>query len=211
MIYTHYRFTDAGSTQTLQIILLDTRTFRDPLTRGRLSTWKNDYIPNPDPALTMLGAAQWAWLEERLREPADFRIIGTSTQFAHQHNGYESWTNFPHEIYRMVNLIKETRAEGVVFISGDVHWGELSVLEIKGGYPLHDLTASGINQSWGSVEPNQNRHGDVFRQHHFGLIDIDWDRDDPTIKLQVRDIDGNARVEKTIARSELTFPEKDPG
>ncbi len=31
-----------------------------------------------------------------------FRIIGTSIQFAHQHNGWESWTNLPSEIYKMV-------------------------------------------------------------------------------------------------------------
>ena len=47
-------------------------------------------------------------LKERLLEPADIRIIGSSSQFSHQHNGYESWTNLPGEVYRMVDLIKET-------------------------------------------------------------------------------------------------------
>ena len=87
-----------------------------------------------------------------------------------------------------------------------MHWGELSVLKIKGGYPLHDLTASGINKSWGSVEPNQNRHGEVYREHHFGLIDIDWEASDPTITLQIKDLQGVTRVQKTIPHSTLTFP-----
>lgn len=213
-IYTHYHFTDPATKRSLQIILLDTRTFRDGLTHGRLSSWKNDYIPNPDPAKTILGQAQWAWLKERLQEPADVRIIASSIQFCHQHNGWESWTNLPSELYKMVDLIKETRAEGVLFISGDVHWGELSVLKIKDGYPLHDLTASGLNRTWDSVEPNQNRHGEVYRKHHYGVIDIDWKLEDPTITLQVKDLEGITQVQKTVARSALTFPkpaaEKNP-
>ena len=209
-IYTHYNFADDASGRRLQIIMLDTRSFRDPLTRGRLSSWKNDYIPNPDPEKTILGEAQWEWLRARLEEPADLRIIGTSIQFGHQHNGWESWTNLPGEVYKMVELIKDTRAEGVVFISGDVHWGEISALEIIGGYPLHDLTASGLNRTWDTVEPNQNRQGDVYRKHHYGCIEIDWELEDPTVTLQIKDIEGTTQIEKAIALSTLKFPAPPP-
>ncbi len=204
-IYTHYTFTDRETDRTLQIIMLDTRTFRDSLTRSKLKSWKNDYLPNSDPAKTFLGEAQWAWLKERFEEPADVRIVATSIQFGHQHNGWESWTNFPSELYKMVDLIKETKAEGVVFISGDVHWGELSILPVKGGYPIHDLTASGLNRTWTTVEPNQNRHGEVYRKHHYGVIDIDWEKEDPTITFQIKDLEGVTQMQKTISQSLLTF------
>ena len=203
-IYTSYRFGDAG--RRLQIILLDTRTFRTPLAKNEgLSSWKNDYHPDPNPENTFLGDAQWAWLKERLQEQADLRIIGTSIQFGHQHNGWESWTNFPSEIRRMVALIKETKANGVVFISGDVHWGELSVLQPEGCYPLHDLTASGINQEWDILEPNRNRHGAACMDHHFGLIEIDWSAEHPSVSLRIHDITGGKRVEKTVQLSDLSF------
>jgi alkaline phosphatase D len=205
-IYTSYVFADESIGKRLQVILLDTRTFRDPLTRNELSSWRNDYRPDSDRSKTFLGDAQWKWLGERLREPADLRIIGTSIQFAHQHNGWESWTNFPHEVHRMVDLIKDCNANGVVFISGDVHWGELSVLRPPSGYPLYDVTASGINQEWDELEPNQNRIGEACMDHHFGMIEIDWTRADPAMSLRIHDYSGRARVRKTVRQSELKLP-----
>src|SRR5437762_9465916 len=55
----------------VQIILLDTRYFRSPLKRTA-----NGFAPSTDPAATVLGPAQWQWLEEQLRLPADLRLIG---------------------------------------------------------------------------------------------------------------------------------------
>ncbi len=204
-IYTSYRFADPAGKRTLQIILLDTRTFRTPLTKNTTSSYKNDYRPDSNPANTFLGEAQWTWLEERLREPADLRLIGTSIQFGHEYNGWESWTNFPTEVDKMVRLIVATKAEGVVFLSGDVHWGELSVLKAPNCYPLHDLTASGINTEWDSVEPNRNRVGEACREHHFGLIEIDWAATDPAVALQIRDGTGRTRVKSTVRLSRLKF------
>lgn len=206
-IYGAHRFTDGQ--HTLQVILLDTRTFRDPLKRTpklRLpgSPLKNDYQPDPDPAKTLLGERQWEWLEEQLREPADLRIVCSSIQFAHEYNGWESWTNLPAEQQRMLDLIRSTRANGVVFISGDVHWGEISRREIPGGYPLYDVTASGITETWPTVEPNRFRvpdttAGSVVRQNHFGQIDIDWQAAAPRITLQIIDRHGKAWNTTAIA------------
>ncbi len=109
-IYASYRFEDKAVGKTLQVILLDTRSFRDPPLVSPLTSWKNDYLPDTDPTKTILGDVQWKWLEERLKEPADLRIIGSSIQFSHEYNGWESWTNFPRELLKMVDLIKSTKA-----------------------------------------------------------------------------------------------------
>ena len=204
-IYTSYRFGDSTSGKSLQVILLDTRTFRDSPLKSPLSSWKNDYLPDTNPEKTLLGAAQWAWLRERLQEPADLRVIGSSIQFGHEYNGWESWTNFPVELMRMVDLIRETRANGVVFISGDVHWGELSVLRPPNCYPLYDVTASGLNRDWENVEPNQNRIGDACMDFHFGMLEIQW-TGNPSVQLRVHDMTGRARVRKSVRLSELQFP-----
>lgn len=92
----------------------------------------------------------------------------------------------------MIELIKECNANGVVFISGDVHWGELLLLKPPACYPLYDLTASGINQEWDELEPNQNRIGEDCMDHHFGMIEIDWTQEDPQVSLRIHDFSGRA-------------------
>ncbi len=203
-IYTVYLFEESG--KRLQLILLDTRTFRDDLLRNdRVPPHKHDYRPNPNPDSTLLGEAQWRWLEAQLRVPADLRIVASSIQFAHEYNGWESWTNVPHEQARLLELIRSTGASGVVFISGDVHWGEISRLDASGLYPIYDVTSSGLTETWPSVDPNRNRIGAVVRENNFGLIDIDWSVDDPVVTLALYDVTGALRNEVQLRLSEIGF------
>ncbi|MDZ4688815.1 MAG: alkaline phosphatase D family protein, partial [Planctomycetaceae bacterium] len=123
-IYGVHRFEQNG--RALQLLLLDTRMFRDPLLRNPKpipagSPLKNDYQPDDSADKTFLGVEQWAWLKDQLTQPADVRIIASSIQFGHEYNGFESWTNLPREQTKMIELITSTRANGVVFLSGDVH------------------------------------------------------------------------------------------
>lgn len=202
-IYTSHLFQDNG--HTLQIILLDTRTFRDKLL-PRIKGWKNDYRPNSKGDSTFLGARQWAWLEEEFKKPAELRIIASSNQFAHEYNGWESWTNVPRERERMLTLIKKTKASGVMFISGDVHWGEMSVLQTEDMYPITDVTSSGLTQTWPNTEPNSNRMGDVVRENNFGLIEIDWeDAPEPEVTLQLINLEGESKVKEVITLSAISF------
>jgi alkaline phosphatase D len=191
----------------VQVILLDTRSFRDPLAKnprvGREKSWKNDYHPDPNPEKTLLGKDQWDWLEAELKQPADVRVLASSIQFAHEYNGYESWTNLPSEQAKLLDLLRRTKANGVVFISGDVHWGEISTLSAEGLYPLHDVTSSGLTETWPSIEPNHNRFGDPVRENNFGLIEIDWEQEDPSLTLQLIDVKGTIRVKKVVKLSEL--------
>ncbi len=190
----------------VQVILLDTRTFRDNLmAAGVEKPWKNDYKPNTDPDSTFLGKQQWEWLETQFQQPAKLRIIASSNQFSHEYNGFESWTNVPHEQQKMLDLIIKTKANGVVFISGDVHWGELSKMKNEGGYPVYDITSSGLTEVWESVEPNKNRLGEVVREINFGMINIDWSMPDAGLTFQIIDINGTAKVEYKIKLSGLAF------
>ena len=185
---------------------MDTRTFRDDLVlSGGNKQWKNDYKPNTNRDSTFLGAEQWLWLETQFLVPAKVRIIASSNQFSHEYNGYESWTNVPYEQQRMLDMIKKTKANGVVFISGDVHWGELSKMENDGAYPIYDITSSGITEVWETVEPNKNRIGEVVRENNFGMITIDWTKSDPELTFQLFDIIPTTRVEYKINLSELNF------
>src|SRR5207247_2149539 len=111
----------------LQVILLDTRYFRSPLkvTDQPDAPGKERYVPDDDPGKTMLGETQWGWLAQRLREPAELRLIVSSTQLVAEGHGWERWGNFPRERQRFYDLIRDTRANGVMVLSGDRHIGAI--------------------------------------------------------------------------------------
>lgn len=200
------------SGKKIQIIFPDLRTFRDKLIpyngnrKGQKGyEYELEYSPYTTSDSTMLGETQWKWLEEQLMMPADVKIIASSTQFSITHNGYEAWANFPHEQQRFVELIKKTKANGVIFISGDVHYAELSKLKVDQGYPLYDLTSSGITSTWDFATPNDNRVEGAVMENNYGLVIIDWEKADPEITLQIHDVAKKKRIDKTIKLSELKF------
>ncbi|MEZ4298679.1 MAG: alkaline phosphatase D family protein [Polyangiaceae bacterium] len=204
-LYTSYLYDQPGA-GVLQVILLDTRWFRDPLDDTTdFVNYKNDYQPTPDTTRTFLGEDQWAWLEEELKKPADVRILGTSIQFGHSYNGWESWNNMPHERQRMIDLIKSTGAESLVFISGDVHWGELSKVTAPGVYPLYDMTSSGITETWFDIDDNDNRIGEAEAKNNYGFIEIQWGETDHTLTLGLINKDGDTSISQKLSTSELRF------
>ena len=152
----------------------------------------------------MLGKHQWIWLENELKKPADVRIICTGTQFGIEWNGYEAWANFPNERKRMVELIKSTKANGVLFISGDVHYSEISKLDTT-FYPLYDFTSSGLSSTWHFATPNKNRIEGPIMENHFGLINIYWEQNNTNIKMETWDVNDNQRIEYTIPLNSLQF------
>jgi alkaline phosphatase D len=200
-VYDSYLFGPIG--KRVQVILFDTRYFRSALATGENNVLPSGgkYIPHPDPDVTMLGEAQWKWLEEQLRVPADLRIIGSSIQFISEFSGAEAWANMPREKKRMLDLLKTTQANGVLFISGDRHWAELSRIDREGDYPLYDLTSSALTEEHkrGTPTPNRFREGPTFHETNVGLITIDWQRRGPVVFLHVLDVKGITRIEKRIA------------
>ena len=79
----------------VQIILLDTRYFRDDFRRSEKRS--AGYIPDADRAKSLLGSAQWAWLEAELRKPADVRLLVSSIQALTEDHGWERWGHLPRE------------------------------------------------------------------------------------------------------------------
>ncbi len=209
-IYTSYMYEFNG--KKLQVILLDGRTFRDnqtPYTKelegDKRFFYEKDYGKTLHPDSTFLGKDQWIWLEKELQKPADLRIIGSGSQFGIEYNSYESWANFPLEQQKMIELIKKTKANGVLFLSGDVHYAEISKMLVPDMYPIYDVTSSGLSSKWHFATPNKNRIEGPVMENHFGLLTIDWEHKNPMIKMEVWDINNNQRFEYTIRLDELQF------
>lgn len=204
-VYTSYLFGPEG--KRVQIILLDSRYFRSALKKGPKPPYPRmgRYLPAEDPNATMLGEKQWTWLESELQKPADLRFLGLSTQFVCAHDGYEAWSNMPREKERLLELIRKTKSEGLVLLSGDSHHGELHLGEYHDIYQLWEFTSSGINQGLGATE-DQTRVGPAIPVANFGVVNINWDKE--TVRVTVRSQNKDHLVERTINFGELTFAEK---
>ena len=200
----------------VQVILLDVRYHRSPLTdveaENRAQGIAGPYGPSTDPNATVLGEEQWQWLEQRLREPAELRVVASGIQLLAEEHGFEKWANFPRERARFLELVERTGANGVVVISGDRHAAEISRLTPRNdglwpSYPLYDVTASALNRpsSWHD-ERNHHRVGGRWPEENFGLIEVDWERADPSVRLAIRDVTG-----RTVLRVDTTLSELTPG
>jgi alkaline phosphatase D len=218
-VYSASLFGPAG--KRVQLILLDTRYFRSPLISGYQSGepgegYRGIYGPNPDPNSTILGETQWRWLEEQLKVPAELRVIGSSIQLIANEHGYEMWDNFPHERKRFFKLLRDTRANGVVVLSGDRHLAEISRIHSNSeygiGYPLFDVTSSSLNAPNRNFTKSGNRFinqinsyrvGLQYFDTNFGSILIDWDQPDPVIRLQIRDEKGDVVLQQRLSLSQL--------
>jgi alkaline phosphatase D len=194
--------------QRVQIIGLDARWFRSPwkVTDERGKPGMERYVPDADPAKTMLGEAQWRWLDEQLRQPADLRLIVSGIQVIVDGHGWERWGNFPLERKRLVDLIQSTRAGGVIFLSGDRHVGalyrETGSTSFSTPYPLYEMTSSGITHPWKNAsEAGPNRLGELFTDLHFGSVDIDWAS--RSVRLSLKDLPGAERRSQRIEMAEL--------
>jgi len=158
----------------VKIIVLDTRYFRTALTPD--TETRKRFKPNVYGKGTVLGVQQWRWLAEQLgNSKADFNLIVSSIQFLSNEHGFECWGNFPHEVDRLRQLIADSKAQGVLILSGDRHISEFSKTQVTElPYPLIDFTSSGLTHSYSSFseESNPYRIGEVISTKSFGLVKL---------------------------------------
>jgi alkaline phosphatase D len=190
----------------VQFIILDTRFFRSDLSAmpyrdpGPALGW---YIPNTDNKATVLGDAQWRWLESELQQPADLRFIISSTQVLTSAHNYEGWTNFPKERERLYALLNRHRANNAIFLSGDRHAGGFYRRAVPGNNKQQwEFTSSSLNFAFGKGdeggrEPDAMRVGGFWGIPNFGQIDIDWDA--KRVAMSLRRDDGSLIEEQVIS------------
>lgn len=180
---------------SVNVILLDTRYFRSDLMKSQEKGKRYDANRKG----TVLGEAQWKWLEGELKNSkADFNVIVSSIQFLSAEHGFETWGNFPEEMERLIGLISSSAAENIVLLSGDRHISEFSKTEIPSlKYPLIDFTSSGLTHTYTSFsgEPNQYRVGEVVSDLSFGLLFFDFR--EKKITMQMRGV-GNRLQQELI-------------
>lgn len=187
-----------SGTQRVKVILLDTRWFRDPLTRTAPPNPR--YLPSPDG--DVLGEEQWLWLREELsRNEADFHVIVSSIQVVASEHRFEKWANFPSALDRLYELLSETSPNRPIFISGDRHVSEFSAQTVEGyDRPIIDITSSGLTNVWSGMsdEVNSRALGPKIGVPNFGMIEFDWTAESPSATISIVDMNGEKQRSVTV-------------
>jgi alkaline phosphatase D len=159
-IYHVRRFETGG--RVLQMILLDPRYNRD----------------DPGPRADTLGERQWQWLAEQLRQPADLRLLVSGFQvLLDPGTGSETWAEFPAARERLFQTIRDAKAEHLVILTGDQHYGEVCRIPGAIGYDAIELQFAGVNQTE-DPELNSTRVSPAATAlHSHALLDIQWEAD----------------------------------
>ncbi|MBL7952442.1 MAG: alkaline phosphatase family protein [Flavobacteriales bacterium] len=170
------------------LFLLDDRTFRVP---GDAKT--------SEPAI--LGEAQLDWLVRALKySDASFKLVALGTQFLNTGAVYEIHSTVPKERAELLRRIEEEGIRGVVFLTGDRHFTELSALKLKDGRTIYDLTTSPITAGpYAPKETNDLRvEGTVVDQRNFSTLEFAGAKGARTMLIRVFDSTGDLLWERSI-------------
>ena len=179
----------------VRFFLLDNRWWRSP---NRRTTGERQ----------MLGDAQIRWLVDALASShTPFKVIAVGSQVLNPVPGSENYARFAGERRALLDRIREEGISGVVFVTGDRHMTELTVLEREGAYPLHDFTVSPLTSDAyreGGEEPNFRRvDGTLVTERNFAVMEVDGPRTDRSMTITVYDRDGRELWTRSLEAREL--------
>lgn len=180
--------TTAFNHSDIEFFLLDNRTFRVP---GNLKT--------EQPA--MLGKAQIDWLIRELKySTAPFKLVAVGSQVLNTAAVYENYATIADERAELLRRIEVEGITGVVFLTGDRHFTELSSLSLKDGRVLYDLTVSPLTSgTFPPKEENLNRvTSTVVEQHNFAMLSFSGPRKSRVMHIAVYDAKGQLLWDRTI-------------
>ncbi len=151
----------------------------------------------------MFGEEQLQWLISRLAESqAPFKIIMAGGQVLNTAPVYENYIHlFPEERKRLLELIEKENIKGVVFLSGDRHFTELSAYKNKAGNMVYDLTASSLTAGTPNKITEQNDHlveGTVYLKNNFAMLTFKGPRKKRVMNITIYDSDGKQVWTKDI-------------
>jgi len=170
----------------------------------------------PDgPSKTMFGAAQLAWLKGTLLDARGaIKIVATGSQWWNGASRFEGLYQYPSEQQDLARFLLDQRIDGLVFLSGDRHFGELLRIERPGGYPLYEFTSSPLtSRPWETPDARERDNpqvveGTLVGKRQFGLIRVTGPGNDRRVALESYDQAGTLLWRHELRARDLRFPRK---
>jgi alkaline phosphatase D len=146
---------------------------------------------DPGPDADALGENQWKFLWSELKQPADLRFILCGYQvLLNKPTRWEAWIKLGKSRDQMFDLIKSTKAENVIFITGDQHYVEVLHSPANVDYKTFEIMAAGINKNEvPGIATNRSMKADKTI-HSAPMIEIHWTQD-PYIHFKNYDVIGD--------------------
>ncbi|TAE46187.1 MAG: alkaline phosphatase family protein, partial [Cytophagales bacterium] len=182
----------------VDVFLLDDRWFRTP---DNYKAGKSE----------MLGKQQLEWLLESLKSStATFKLVVNGSQMLNDFASewLEMFSKHKEEYDEFLKRLKTDNVPGVMFLTGDRHSTDLSMMKREGTYPLYDLTVSPLTA--GAVgdrakdEKNSYRVPNTyFGENNFAILEITGKRKERVLKIIVLNAEGKEVWTREIKASEL--------
>lgn len=174
----------------------------------------------------LLGKKQIDWLVESMSfrqsqtkpqgssYPSNFNLICIGSQVLSPFSKH-GYAHYPEEYQYLIDRIVDAEIDGVVFLTGDVHFSEMSRLVYKGGgqpgvlgragiageeYYFHEVTSSPLTSGpWAGAAAELNPYRlDVFDgeadrvgRRNFAVLEFSGDLSDRLLTVKFYDPDGN--------------------
>lgn len=174
----------------VEVFLLDNRYFRSVNERK-------------SGARSILGAVQLEWLKDALASStAPIKFVAMGGQLLSDAKKYEMYSNYGFDAERaeIIAYIQEEGIKGVVFINGDRHHTELSVLKEENKPTIYDLTVSPLTSgSHFSTEVNNLRVPETYvAESNYAEIFVKGAFKKRYVEVVVRDKTGKKLWEKRL-------------
>ncbi len=156
----------------------------------------------------ILGKEQLEWLIDGLvSSTASFKVICIGGQVLNSEALFENYACYAEERKKLLDAIHAEKISGVIFLSGDRHHTEFSMLKETGQYPIYDLTASPLTSGpnpRAEKEPNAYRiPGTFVGQRNFAMMELSGTKEKRAISFSVYDSSGKQLWTKTISLKEM--------
>jgi len=129
-----------------------------------------------NPQRDYFGEDQLEWFRQELMKPADLTFVTTGGPNFESDYDYASLTEYPGDKRKLVEMMRETGAEHVIFLTGDSHNSYLTKVPHLVGYPLYTVVGSGLTEGL-SYDRYVARWGDI--SHRFLVAAGSTNNNDP--------------------------------
>ena len=174
----------------VDFFLLDNRYFRTP-----------NYCKTC-PGRSLLGKEQLQWFLAALaKSRAPFKVVAIGGQVVTSSVSHETAFHFfPAERDTILDFIARENIKGVIFLTGDKHFTELSAMQNNAGNWVYDLTTSPLTSGVNPTEEANTWHvkGTRTNQHNFSILRFSGPRTNRQLEIKNYDTNGKELWTKTI-------------